>query len=1094
MGRACTWCVKCIFAENSIFNVLFAALSPPIITLIAVGLVGIVAAGLLYLFSKRSARTPVANDTLGADAAKLENYQLILDTLERSNVLLWWARVTREGPTYDWKIRIPPQLRDNPIYRLAALVNEGGLWRDEQAPDHERTKLTAATAFAEGASGYQQEFPIIGLDGMHWLSEEVIIRPEGLNEWNLAGVIVDVTKRHEAEAKYRSIFEHSREGILLTTPGGRVLAANPALARILGYESVDSFMREETSGVKSRYADIRKRAEMVRLLQESGKVVDFEARMRRKDGTLIWALLNIQVVQDKQGEQHYEGTLEDVTERKRAQDALAESERKYRELVEHANSIILRWTRGGVITFLNEFGQEFFGYTEKEILGRHVVGTIISSESETTSRDLRQLMDQIGTHSEMFAQTVYENTRRNGERVWVTWTNKPVLDEHGQTREILSIGFDITERRRAEEALRHEQALFNSLTSTIPDHIYFKDRQSRFIRINGAMARSFELRDVAEAVGKTDFDIFSEEHALQSYTDEQRIMETGEPMIGVEEKETWPDGHVTWVSTTKMPLRDAQGCITGLVGISRDITERKIADAQLREQNEILSKSHEGVMIVNLANEITLWNRGAEEIFGWTAAEALGRLPEQVLGVEDLNAFSELRATVERDGFWNGEMRLKDRDGRNLIVDDRITLIRDEVGRPRARLSFLANITEKKLLEEKFFHAQRLETVGMLAAGIAHDLNNVLAPVMFAAPLLRDSLSTPRDLKILDMLTQCAARGAGLVKQILGFAHSTAGEVQPTQVKHIARDIISVIEETFPKSIELQQTIPSDLWPVLGNATQIHQVLLNLCVNARDAMPQGGALRITAANRRLDAAEAGAIPGARPGAWLVLEVADTGTGIPPEVLEQIWTPFFTTKGIGKGTGLGLSTVRGIVLNHHGFTELHTDVGRGTTFRVFLPAVEGESPQTISASPFDIPDGHGELILLVDDNAPIRDMGTTILEKHGYRVVSCVDGVEAILLFIARAGEISLVITDVDMPRLGGTELARTLSQIRPDIRLLAISGLPGDEADGPDVLAAKKVTHAFLPKPFKAVDLLGAVSRLLHPSEKPKLPGPQVSS
>jgi PAS domain S-box-containing protein len=1063
--------------------VLVAAFASPIVALVAVGLAGLVVTGLIYLFSKRRTRAPAPANPQGNAAARLENYQLILDTLEQANVLLWWARVTREGSTFSWKIKTPPHLGKNPIFKLASLVEKDWLWDDKQSPEHERMDQTARRALAEGAGGYQQEFPIIGPDGTHWLSEEVMIRPAGPNEWNLAGVIVEVTKRHEIEAKYRGIFENAREGILLTTPDGRILAANPALARMFGYDSADSLIRENP-GMESRYVSIARRAEMLSLLQESGKAADFEAQMRRKDGTRIWVLANVQVVKDEQGEQHFEGTLEDITERKQAQEALVESERKYRELVEHANSIILRWTRGGVITFLNEFGQEFFGYKDKEILGRHIVGTIISSESKDASRALRQLMDQIGTRPKEFAQTVNENVRRNGEKVWVAWTNKAVLDEKGQTKEILSIGFDITERRQTEEALRHEQALFNSFTSTIPDHIYFKDRQSRFVRINEAMARLFSLRSPQEAVGKTDFDFFSEEHARRAYEDEQRIMSTNEPIIGLEEKETWPDGHVSWVSTTKIPFRDADGSIVGLVGVSRDVTGRKIADAQLREQNEILSKSHEGVMIVSLANKISLWNRGAEEMFGWTADEALGRTPEELLRVEDLATVSMLRAAVESNGFWNGEIRMKGREGRSLIVYNRATLVRDEAGRPRARLTFLSDITEQKLLEEKFLHAQRLESIGMLAAGIAHDLNNVLAPIMFAEPLLRESLSTPRDLKILDTLKQCGARGVGLVRQILGFAHGTAGEFQPTQLKHIARDIISVIEETFPKSIELEQSIPSDLWPVLGNATQIHQVLLNLCVNARDAMPKGGTLRITAYNRQLDAAEADAIPGGRPGPWLVLEVADTGTGIPPDVVERIWTPFFTTKGVGKGTGLGLSTVRGIVLNHHGFVELDTEVGRGTIFRVFLPAIESELPKANSTAPFDVPDGHGELILLVDDDEPIRDNVSAVLEKHGYRVVSCADGVEAIVLFITRAAEVALVITDVDMPRLGGTELAHTLSQIRPDIPLLAISGLPQDETDSSGVSAAKRVTHAFLPKPFNAVELLGAVHRLLHPSER----------
>ncbi|MGA2016438.1 MAG: PAS domain S-box protein [Opitutaceae bacterium] len=1062
---------------------LLAALTAPTLALGAVGVAGLVGIGLYYLLSGRRRSAPEPPPPAGT-AAKLENYQLILDTLERSNVLLWWGRVTREGSTYNWKIRTPPQLRDNPIYRLADLTEKDWLWDDNQSPDHERLDRTSRKALSEGASGYQQEFPIIGLDGTHWLSEEVVIRPEGPNSWNLAGVIVDITKRHEAEDKFRAIFENAREGIVLTETDGTIVAANPSLARIFGYESADSFMREMPS-IAGCYASATTRSEIMRQLRESGRISDFEVQMRRKDGTLIWTRINIQVVKDKRGTEHYEGTVEDVTENRRAQEALAENERKYRELVENANSVILRWTRGGVITFLNEFGQKFFGYTDAEIQGRHMVGTIISPESETTGRDLGQLMSQIGTSPEMFAQTVFEHTRRNGEKVWVAWTNKPVLDEHGQTNEILSIGSDITGRRRVEEALKREEALFADLANTIPDHIYFKDRQSRFIRINEAMARSFELRSAAEAVGKTDFDIFGAEHAQQAFADEQRIMETGKPLIGVEEKETWPDGHVTWVSTTKMPVRDAQGRITGMVGISRDVTEHKLAEAQVREQNEILSKSHEGVMIVNLDNKIALWNRGAEEIFGWSAAEAVGQLPEALFQLEDQAIVSALRTAVERDGFWNGEMKMRDRKGRSLVVDNRVTLVRDEAGRPRARLSFLADITEKKLLEEKFLHAQRLESIGTLAAGIAHDLNNVLAPIMFAEPLLRESLSTPRDLKILDTLKQCATRGVGLVRQILGFVHATAGELQPTQVKHIARDIINVVEETFPRAIELEQTIPSDLWPVMGNATQIHQVLLNLCVNARDAMPQGGTLKITAANRRLDATQAGAIPGGKPGAWVVLEVSDSGTGIPPDVLERMWTPFFTTKGLTKGTGLGLSTVRGIVLNHDGFIELDTEVGRGTTFRVFLPAVESDTPQTTSASPFEIPKGNGELILLVDDDAPIREIGTAILQEHGYRVVSCADGVEAILAFISRAEEIALVITDVDMPRLGGTELARTVSQIRPDIQLLAISGLSPVESDDSAVSAAIKVTHEFLLKPFKAAELLGVVHRLLHQAEGP---------
>ncbi len=543
-----------------------------------------------------------------------------------------------------------------------------------------------------------------------------------------------------------------------------------------------------------------------------------------------------------------------------------------------------------------------------------------------------------------------------------------------------------------------------------------------------------------------------------------------------------PDGTVRWVINRATPVHDAAGVIVSLGGVACDITERKAAEHKLREQNDILTNSHEGMLIVNLADGISLWNHGAEKILGWTTAEALGGRVERLLGLDDPGVGPVLRAAIERDGFWGGELRSRTRDNRKIFLDYRTTLVRDETGQPRARLSFFSDITEKKLLQEQFLHTQRLDCIGMLAAGIAHDLNNVLAPVLFAAQLLRGNLSAPRDLQILDVLEQNARRGTALVKQILGFAHTGLGEHRPTQVKHLLRDITDLIESTFPKSIELQHEIPADLWLVQGNPTQIHQVLLNLSVNARDAMPQGGRLRLTAANRRIDAAEAATIPGAQPGSWLVLEVADTGTGIAPEVAKHIWEPFFTTKDAGKGTGLGLSTVRGIVTSHHGFVTVDTAVGRGTSFRVFLPATEGAPPRTVTTAPFAVPEGEGELVLLVDDEASIRDFASALLSQHGYRVLSCPDGMAAINLIQAHAEAISVVVTDVDMPCLGGVELVHALLKIRPGIRLIAMSGLAKDESGGSVVSEIQQLVHAFLPKPFTQEDLLTAMHLVLHPA------------
>ncbi|MFZ5495993.1 MAG: response regulator [Verrucomicrobiota bacterium] len=504
--------------------------------------------------------------------------------------------------------------------------------------------------------------------------------------------------------------------------------------------------------------------------------------------------------------------------------------------------------------------------------------------------------------------------------------------------------------RRAEEALAHEQYLLRMLMENMPDHVYFKDAQSRYISASRSLARRHGL-EPAGLKGKTDFELFAKEHAQQVFADEQRIMLTGEPVVDKEEKETWRDGTVTWVSSTKLPLRDASGRIIGTFGVSRDITE-------------------------------------------------------------------------------------------------------------------------KKKLEEQFLRAQRLESLGMLAAGIAHDLNNILAPVLMGAPLLRTRASHPSDLRVLNTIEASAGRGAALVRQILSFAHGAGGDQVLIQPKHLLRDITGLIEQTFPKNIVLEERIPNDLWTVLGNPTQLHQVLLNLCVNARDALaPRGGTLRLAAANHRLDAAAARAEGvGTKPGSYVVFEVSDTGTGIPPEMIERIWDPFFTTKGEGKGTGLGLATVRGIVVNHEGFVQVESRVGEGTTFRVFLPASEqaAAGPAVVTAPSFEVR-GQGELVLVVDDEESIRDLASAALSRFGYRVLAAANGNEAMALYMPRAAEIALVITDLAMPEMDGHELAQALARLNPGVKILFMSGATiGEEQTLPP-------GAQILMKPFAVDSLTAAV-------------------
>jgi two-component system cell cycle sensor histidine kinase/response regulator CckA len=381
-------------------------------------------------------------------------------------------------------------------------------------------------------------------------------------------------------------------------------------------------------------------------------------------------------------------------------------------------------------------------------------------------------------------------------------------------------------------------------------------------------------------------------------------------------------------------------------------------------------------------------------------------------------------------------------------------------------------------MDEHSLRSSRLESLGMLASGIAHDLNNILSPIILAAPILREHASNPDDVRIIASLEKSAERGVDLVRQILSFAHGAASAPQLVDLGKLLQETVVVAAETFPKNIRIVDSFPSNLWPIMADPTQIHQVLLNLCVNARDAMPAGGTLRLTAENALLDEVTAHKIDGGRPGAWIVLQVEDSGAGIPRDLLARIWEPFFTTKEAGKGTGLGLSTVKSVVQNHSGFISLKTNEGRGTTFRVYLPAAELPAIGCIiPPAPPQGARGDGELILVVDDDTQIREMTAAMLSRHGYRVLTACDGSEAVPLFSARSGEVRLVVTDLVMPNLDGVALAGIVRRLNPSVKILAISGLSSAGRNG----KIENFGGTILFKPFTVQALLEAVGHLLRP-------------
>jgi two-component system, cell cycle sensor histidine kinase and response regulator CckA len=503
--------------------------------------------------------------------------------------------------------------------------------------------------------------------------------------------------------------------------------------------------------------------------------------------------------------------------------------------------------------------------------------------------------------------------------------------------------------------------------------------------------------------------------------------------------------------------------------------ERQHTQQQIRAQAELLDVATDAIIVRSLDDKVLYWNKGAERLYGWQAQEAIGRNPNLLIYNESLvDQLLEIHTALKQTDTWQGELHQVTKNEKPIVVYSRWTLVRDRQAQPKSILVVNTDITEKKLLEAQFLRAQRLESIGTLASGIAHDLNNVLAPILMTAQLLESQMHDERSQRLLPIVVTNAKRGAALVKQVLSFARGLEGTYTNLQIKHLISEIRQIAKQTFPKSIEVQTNIASNLWSVSGDATQLHQVLMNLCVNARDAMPNGGTLTISAENFTADEHYARMNLEAKAGSYIVVTVRDTGQGMSLETQERIFEPFFTTKELGKGTGLGLSTVMGIVKGHNGFIQVWSELGRGTEFQVYLPAVA--VVEYYRQTEQDTPYGNGELILVVDDEAGVREATKTSLETFNYKVVTASDGIEAIATYAEHRDRIDLILIDMLMPAMDGITTIRTIQKLNPQTKIIATSGLAAqDKFHGMTDIEVQ----AFLAKPYTAQELLQTMKQVL---------------
>ena len=535
------------------------------------------------------------------------------------------------------------------------------------------------------------------------------------------------------------------------------------------------------------------------------------------------------------------------------------------------------------------------------------------------------------------------------------------------------------------------------------------------------------------------------------------------------------DGSIYWVDTTIVPFVDESGKPFQYTAIRYEITERKLAEERIRQQASLLDKAQDAILVCDLKHQILYWNKGAERIYGWPLEEVLGRNIEDVLPAGDSKNAGQPHAAFE-DNEWNSEVRHTTKNGEPIIVVSRWTFVRNERQRPDYILITNTDITEQRRSEEHLLRAQRMESIGTLAGGIAHDLNNILSPILMSVEMIQLNSPDAETARWLGMIRENSERGAGLVKQVLTFARGMDGDRVSVQVKHILKDLITVLSETLPKSIQVKFDIASDLQVVMGDPTQIHQVLMNLCINARDAMPSGGTVKITAENTRVDESYARMNPDAKPGSHILVVIEDNGTGMNPKVLKRIFDPFFTTKEIGEGTGLGLSTSLTIVKSHGGFLNAYSEPGKGSRFSIYLPSLETETEAAERENVSNYPTGRNELILIVDDEDNIREITKATLEKFGYRVVTATDGTDAIGVYAQHTDEIAAVLTDMAMPFLDGPGTIRAIKRVNPAIKVIAMSGLMNAEQTAELELLG---VNAFLSKPYTAEKLLTTLASVL---------------
>jgi PAS domain S-box-containing protein len=673
----------------------------------------------------------------------------------------------------------------------------------------------------------------------------------------------------------------------------------------------------------------------------------------------------------------------------------------------------------------------------------------------------------------------------NGEWRWLHSMGRIVERDHqGRPTRLLGTHTDITERKSREAQALDALAFIRAVLNASPAGIIAYGPDGGCVIANQVAARIVGT-DVPGLLQQNFRHVESwRQHGLLA--DAEQALASGHPVRSNRSFVT-SFGRALQADIQFVPFEHQAG--RHLLMLLSDETEKMRVLDRLQMMHAAILAAPVGWMVTDPSGIIEWVNPGFTNLTGYTTEDAVGRNPRVLKTNRHAPEFyAEMWATIKRGEVWSGEMFNQRKDGSMYHEYMTIAPVRNGDGKISHFVAMKQDITDRKNLEQQLARAQRLESIGLLASGIAHDLNNIFAPIQLSLELLRIKYPTADGKKMIEVIESSVHRGAGIVRQVLTFARGIESERMILQPKYLVKELAQIVAETLPREIRIETQLSGDLQAIEGDSTQLHQVLLNLAINARDAMPHGGTLTLGAENTQVDAVRALRNPPLKPGPHVALTVTDTGTGIPPEVLEHIFEPFYTTKPRGKGTGLGLSTVYGIVRGHGGAVEVATKVNAGTRFTVLLPARDTADARPDSHPPVpETVQGNGRRVLLVDDEEPIRLITMHTLQRHGFIAEVAVDGVEGLEIFRTDPARFSVVITDLMMPRMGGREMARAIRAIAPTLPVIASSGLSEEKADETpeNSLAALRV-KTILRKPYTEAELLAALRRELAPAAEKK--------